>query len=63
MKTNKNTRLPLDLRPEDRDLIEAAARVRELKMTTWTRLAAVERSRQVLDELDGGSPYHGGGPK
>jgi len=53
MKTNhKNTRLPLDLRPEDRDLIERAARVRHQKMTAWTRLAAIERSRQVIDQLE-----------
>jgi uncharacterized protein (DUF1778 family) len=49
--SNNRTRLPLDIKPDDRRLLESAAAVMGIKLAAWVRVAAVAHSREVLDEL------------
>ena len=46
------TNLPVALPPTDRKLIAAAARNQDLKLSTWLRVAALQRSREVLEAVE-----------
>jgi hypothetical protein len=46
----QRTKLPLSLNAADRQVIEAVAKMRGLKLSTWVRVAALESSRRELDE-------------
>lgn len=44
----KPTNLPISLGSTDRQLLESVAALKGLKLSTWVRVAAIERSRDEL---------------
>jgi hypothetical protein len=45
------TNLPLYLNATDRVILESVARIKGLRLSTWIRSAAMEKSREELSRL------------
>lgn len=47
----RSTNLPVAIPEADRRILEQAAYLKRLRLSTWVRVAAVEHSNELINEL------------